>query len=393
MLFSYLRLTPDELDQIELVSEIELRQHGVISRLTPRWRDLYARLTRASALRASLALSGSAVSAEDALAAVDGETPADGDATARRRAHGLQMAFAYVLQRGGDPGRGHTTDVIRAAHFMVAEGEPNAGPGRLRRSWGGVRDPAGTITYEGADPERLESLVSTLASALTEPRVPALVRGALAHLNIALLRPFAGANGRLARCVHALVIAGSSQDGAAWPGIDEFLLSEQTQYLAALDEAGGRRWSPQRSPRAFVRLCLRAHEVRAETLLRRAGEIERLAADLADLASRRNLPERTDLALGLAALGLRVSNPNYRAAARISNNLASRDLKALVDSGLLLGEGDKRGREYLPSPVVTAIRDRHRKARASSPGAGSARRGGRSRQPSLFDDPPGSGET
>ena len=66
------------------------------------------------------------------------------------------------------------------------------------------------------------------------------------------------------------------------------------------------------------------------------------------------------MALLQAAFGLRVRNASYRASAAISNNLASRDLKALVDVGLLIPEGEKRGRDYIASPVVTAIREEFR---------------------------------
>lgn len=41
--------------------------------------------------------------------------------------------------------------------------------------------------------------------------------------------------------------------------------------------------------------------------------------------------------------------------------MASRDLKAAVDAGLLLAEGERRGRIYVGSPQVKAIFDKVRR--------------------------------
>lgn len=68
------------------------------------------------------------------------------------------------------------------------------------------------------------------------------------------------------------------------------------------------------------------------------------------------------MALGLieAAFGGRIRNASYRVSTDVSNNLASRDLKALVDASLLVPEGERRGRYYVASPAVRAIRERSR---------------------------------
>ena len=74
-------------------------------------------------------------------------------------------------------------------------------------------------------------------------------------------------------------------------------------------------------------------------------------------------PERVQLALSDATLGFRVRNATYRSAAQISESLASRDLKLLVDQGFLNPDGEKRGRAYVASPILRAIRERTREPR------------------------------
>jgi hypothetical protein len=93
---------------------------------------------------------------------------------------------------------------------------------------------------------------------------------------------------------------------------------------------------------------------------RRSSELGRLWDLLEEEARRRDLPERMILALADAAMGHRVRNATYRSAAEVTENTAGRDLKILVDQGLLLSEGEKRGRVYVASPVLADLRARVR---------------------------------
>ena len=89
-------------------------------------------------------------------------------------------------------------------------------------------------------------------------------------------------------------------------------------------------------------------------------EVERVYAEMMELVQINGLPERTAMALLQAAVGSRVRNASYRISADISKNLASRDLKTLVDTDLLVPEGEKRGRSYIASRTVAEIRHRLR---------------------------------
>ena len=78
---------------------------------------------------------------------------------------------------------------------------------------------------------------------------------------------------------------------------------------------------------------------------------------------RRKLPDRMLLALADVATGLRTRNSSYRKAADISDQVASRDLKTLVDQGLLIPGGEKRGRFYRATPFLLEIRAKCRQAK------------------------------
>lgn len=93
-------------------------------------------------------------------------------------------------------------------------------------------------------------------------------------------------------------------------------------------------------------------------MVQRAKESERLWAELERVAKNHRLPERTIMGMFDAALGFRVRNATYRAIldGEITDATASRDLRRMVQVGVLLPKGQKRGRHYIASPVIARIR-------------------------------------
>lgn len=359
MLFAYGK--PDEAEQrvLDRIAEMRAQLRHQVVEDPRRWTGLLARMTRARALRASNSIEGINVSAEDALAAVDGEDPADADRPTRLSIEGFQSAMNFILQRCRDKNLKFTIDMILSVHFMITQSDLKANPGNWRPGWVGVRNSqSGELVHEGVDRDLLEPLMEELVTYMNGTDVHnSIIRGAMTHLNVAMLHPFSDGNGRTARCLQTAVLC---HDGIAAPifsSIEEYIGYNQQQYYDVLAEVGGGSWNPTRDVKPWIRFCLTGHYRQAQTLIRRSREFERVYDELEQLVLRGGLPERTTLALVEAAFGLRVRNASYRATAEISNNLASRDLKALVDADLLVPEGEKRGRDYVAAPGVRAIRE------------------------------------
>jgi Fic family protein len=78
------------------------------------------------------------------------------------------------------------------------------------------------------------------------------------------------------------------------------------------------------------------------------------------------LPERVIPGLFYASGGRRLRRVTYRSLAaesdlgEISEAMATRDLKALVEANLLVAVGERRGRFYLPTDRLRAVRARTR---------------------------------
>ncbi len=109
--------------------------------------------------------------------------------------------------------------------------------------------------------------------------------------------------------------------------------------------------------------CLTAHYRQAQTLLRRTKETGRIWDELERTIKGRSLPERVLLALSDATVGYKVRNATYRSAAEITDFVASRDLSQLVREGLLIPDGEKRGRFYVGSKILVDIRKKTREPR------------------------------
>lgn len=360
MLFTYPSLDRPEQLVLERIAEMRSDLRYFVAQEPRRWTGLLARMTRARALRESNSIEGIHVSAEDAIAAVDNEEPAEADKATWQAVEGYQTAMEYILQRCRDANFRFSVDVLLAVHFMISQHDLNANPGNFRRGWVAVRNSAtGDVVHEGVDRERLESLIDELIDAMNDTAdQPVSIKAALTHLNLVMLHPFSDGNGRTARCLQTAVLSKEGIVAPIFSSIEEYIGYNQQEYYDVLGQVGGGSWDPRRDCKPWIRFCLTGHYRQAYTLIRRTQMFERMYGEAGDLVARHGLHERTALALLEAASGLRVRNASYRVSADISNNLASRDLKSLVDAGLLDAKGERRGRHYVASEAVMEMRRR-----------------------------------
>jgi Fic family protein len=214
------------------------------------------------------------------------------------------------------------------------------------------------IVYEGPDAAQVPSLVGELIGSLNAASsLPIMVRAALAHLNLVMIHPFSDGNGRMARALQSLVLAREGILDPQFSSIEEYLGRNTPDYYQVLADAGQGAWHPEHDALPWVKFCLTAHYRQAETLLRRSQESSLLWAELEAEVRKRGLQERTVLALHDAAIDrFRVRNSTYRLAAEVSDAVASRDLTQLAAAGLLVAQGEKRGRFYTAGDWLKEIK-------------------------------------
>lgn len=374
--------TPEpDLEDLQVVEEIHaFRQELRTSLRAPRrWTGGLRRTTQARAIQGSNTIEGYTLSDQDALAAVENEEPLTADQRTWAEIMGYRRVLTYVLNVATTPGFRIDLPILMAMHFMLLEHDLSKNPGRYRTTSIYVRDDRSEQTvYEGPDPEQVAGLMNELVEDLQRSiGVDPLVRGAMAHLNLVMIHPWRDGNGRMARALQTMVLAQDAVLEPTFASIEEWLGHHTEHYYAVLAATGRGRWRPELDAGAWVKFNLRAHHFQAQTLRRRFAEAEQLYVALDELIARHRLPERVADPLFDAALGGRVTRPNYlKRVGQLENRTATRDLQRLAELGLLVAHGQTRARYYLAGGELAEVRSRLRSERSPL----------RDPYPSLTDD-------
>lgn len=331
-----------------------------------RWVGSVRRVLGARAIQGSNSIEGYDVSLEDALAAVEGDEPAEAQERDWLAVLGYRRAMTYVLQLADDPHFTYSSSLIRSLHFMMTEYSLDAGPGLWRPGPIWIQNTAtGKIVYEGPEKDEVPELVDELIAQLRgHPDAPPMVRGAMAHLNLVMIHPFRDGNGRMARCLQTLALARDRILSPEWMSIEEHLGANTQAYYDILGKVGQGAWHPENDARPWVRFCLRAHYVQATNVLQRIRESEQIWVAIDDLRVERGLPERAVASLFDAATGLRIRNSSHRKSVKlteleeISKQVATNDLGAMARAGLIAQRGSKRGTYYEAADPLLEIQQR-----------------------------------
>jgi Fic family protein len=332
-----------------------------------RWPGLLRRVAFARAIRGSNSIEGINVSIEDAMAAADGDEPFDAKGADWQAVNGYRSALTYVLQLAEDPYFRYSIDLLRSLHFMMLQHDLPKRPGRWRHGpISVVNEGRAEIVYRAPDADEVPALMNELVKSLNRSTagMANMIRAAMAHLNLAMMHPFADGNGRMSRCLQTLVLARSGTLAPEFSNIEEYLGHNTRDYYDVLLRVGARTWNPHRDARPWIRFCLTAHYRQGMTVLRRMRQVEQVWNTLEIETKKRGLPDRTVLVLSDAALGLRVRNSAYRKVADISDQVAGKDLRLLVAAGLICAEGERRGRFYRGSPSLQAIWSKYNEAKS-----------------------------
>ena len=346
----------------------ELQQSARFRMHQPRtWHGWLRRMAFNRAVRGSNSIEGFNASLEDAIAVDLDEDPVDAAKETWQALAGYRNAMTYIMQLTDEAGPIHSEQLLKSLHFMMVGHDLNARPGRWRAGDIYVRDDeAGEVTYQGPDMDLVDPLMGELVGRLDEvdrtAGAPvsgaALVKAAMAHLNLIMIHPFKDGNGRMARALQTLVLAREGIRNPVFTSIEEYLGTDAKAYSDVLRLVGGRRWQPENDTRPWIRFVLAAHLRQGRRVLRRIKETERLWDELEEVLRQTSLPERNIEALAPATWGLSVRAATYRAAVgELSDAAASRDLRRLADAGLLTPHGEKRGRHYRAPPELQALRE------------------------------------
>jgi Fic family protein len=323
-----------------------------------RWMGSLRREIRASSIESSTAIEGYSVSPGEALALTSGRgsQAADRAGENQEAVRCYARAMDHVGTMALDPVFRWLDRVILDLHFDACYFQPEADPGLWRTGpiLVGARD--GTVSYrgpEGAEVVRLMGeVVKWLAKGDTEADI--FVRAAMAHLHLVSVHPFRDGNGRVSRIVQSLVLAQAGLASPEFFSIEDYLGAHTDAYYAALRDAQGGSYQPDRDASGWVAFCVEAHIAQAR---QRLGQIERAASRwglLERLAAERGWPDRLVVALELS-LASGAERGAYAEEAEVSAATASTDFRRLLEAGLVTQRGRGRNIKYVASDE---LRDR-----------------------------------
>jgi Fic family protein len=351
---------PEQTDQERLIIDAitQLKRELDFMAAPARWFGSLRRDTFARAIRGSNSIEGFELSIHAARAVAQQEEPLEADAEAVAATAGYRTAMTLVLQKEADPYFTYGWELLNSLHFMMVGHDLNKHPGRWRPGAVYVFDEEREQrVYEGPSIDLVPSLMLELMQSLNEPKdTHPIIAAAMAHLNYVMIHPHSDGNGRMARCLQTLVLArGNMGRNPIFISIEEYLGANTPEYYRVLGEVGGGSWHPERDAHPWVRLCLTAHYRQAKTMKARAELWSRIFTIVEAEATRRGLPERMLVTLSEAMNGFQVRNVTHRTNAGVSEQIAGRDLKDLVEAGLLVPHGENRGRYYTSGPTLRAL--------------------------------------
>jgi Fic family protein len=371
MIFETPTLTGSEEAVLEEIRKLWGELHANLETQPKRWSGLLARNLRARAIQGSNSIEGFHVTQEDALAAVDGDEPAEAEISAWNAVTGYRTAMDYVLRLGSASEFSYDANLLRSLHYMMVHSDQHTNPGTWRPGAVFVKnDNTGETVYSAPDRELVPKLIDRLCTHLTaeDTKVSTrMVRAAMAHLNLVMIHPFSDGNGRMSRCLQTLVLARGGVLSPTFCSIEEYLGRNTAQYYSALAEVGQGAWNPKRNTLSWIRFCLSAHYIQAKSAKRRLEYTTTVGQSIEKILRDRGLPDRAAVSLTNAVLGFRVYNEGYRREADVSGLVASRDLRALAGAQLLKPYGEKRGRYYEAGDALVELRRLKQDARIPDP--------------------------
>ena len=352
MLFQAPTLDDTELDVLASIEDTRRRLRHLLHE-PRRWHGLLRRSVAAGNVQASTGIEGHHVSRDDAIAAVDQTEPFDATGADWEAVRGYRDAMNFVIQLAGDPHFFYNDGLMRSIHYMMMKHDPECGPGRYRSTDVFVG------AYQGPDPAEAPDLVGELMSRLNDrpDTNEPLVKAAMAHLNLLMIHPFKDGNGRMSRALQTLVLGRDRTLDPRFSSIEEYLGDNTPAYYQVLSEVGGTSWDPDRDTRPWIRFVLGAHHHQARLMAWRVEQADRLWERLAGLCRQARLDERNMGSIYNAAMGFRVRRSDHMDYAEVSERVATSDLGKLVDLGLLVAVGERRGRYYVASDMLRSQAD------------------------------------
>jgi Fic family protein len=313
------------------------------------WAGRLRRDLEAEAVAASTRMEGVNVTLEEVRRILAGESPPEVDPEDRDLVAGYRDAMSFVLRQADDPAFDWDRGLVVGLHDRAMAGRYSLGAGRVRTEAPVyiVNRLTGKQVFLPPPGEEVDRLLDLATARMTEGHSHPALAAAWIHVAIAAIHPFKDGNGRAARILASLAMYRGGFKRPEFTSLEEWWGGHLDMYYS-LFECLGSEFTQGADVTPFIagHVSAQLHQVRALDMRIR---IERqIWTGVEEAAEDAHLDRRLANALWDAFFGREVTAGYYRSLADVSPATATSDLAAAVSSGLLVAEGERRGRKYMP---------------------------------------------
>jgi Fic/DOC family protein len=278
------------------------------------WAGRLRRDLEAEAVAASTSMEGVPVTVEEVKRILAGETPPEVASEDRALVEGYRQAMNFVLRRADDSAFKWSRELIIGLHDRVLAGK-----------------------YSQAG-EEVPALVDEACLRMEEGHPHPAAASAWIHVAIAAIHPFKDGNGRSARVLASLAMYRGGFKRPEFTSLEEWWGRHLADYYEAFGCLGHEFDEADVTPFLRAHVQAQLHQVRALDMREKVQR--QIWTALEELAEELHMHPRVAKALWEAFFGRAVTAGYYRSLADVSPATATKDLAAVVTSGLLMAEGD-----------------------------------------------------
>lgn len=293
-------------------------------------------------------IEGTRLTVENAADILAGRDVPGADPDDARELLNYREAFDYVSEYLNDGGP-VTERLILAIHRRLVEGVRggSAAPGEYRRVQNYIINSAtGETIYTPPPVREVPGLMRELVNWLNRPTDihPVIVSG-IAQFQLVHIHPFLDGNGRASRLLSTLLLYRAGYDFKRLFSISEYYDRDRMAFYRALQEV--------RQSNMDMTGWVEYFTAGLATQLAEVKQRGELAIRQDVLASRHGLTDRQSRALGYLLEHGRMTIADFESLfPDTSRRTLQRDLRTLIEKGLVLRRGQTSGLEYFPADVV-----------------------------------------
>lgn len=353
MLYPTPKLTSHDRKVLAEVDSMRERLRHQVQGIPAKWTGGLRKFLTADAVAASNSIEGFKVSTVDVEDLMAGEQDVDVSDENREETLAYQRMMTYLQTLHDAPDFRFGKGQLNALHWILQGHRHTSGKPAGQWRSGPVyvtdaRDPS-IAAYTAPDAERIPALVEELVDWLNTPdETHALVRAAMAHLHLVSIHPWCDGNGRMSRSLQTLLIAREGVLAPEFSSIEAWLgrPGNTWEYYQVLARRGA-HYQPDQDVSEWISFNLLAYHQQAQTVHARFERSGRVWEQSSEFALRSGFDERVVSALHDVAMAGRVRRSRYGASEGLSVQQAQRDLKVLVQGGVLQPVGRTRARYYV----------------------------------------------